>query len=236
MTGSFLNVIIDRLPRGVSIVHPPSHCDSCGHPLSPIDLIPVLSFLWLRGKCRYCQAKLSLRVPLVELATGIVFTLLAMLYGISLQLVMSVVYAGLFISLFVIDMEHGILPDKIVFTGMALSLGFSFLWPGRGPVNALIGGGVGLGLLLIPYVISRRGMGLGDVKLAGFLGLAAGFPSVLVALLLAILAGGAVAIVLVLFRKKGRKDAMPFGPYLVTAGLIAVLWGEPLLKWYLRLF
>lgn len=133
-------------------------------------------------------------------------------------------------------MEHGILPDKIVFTGMALSLGFSFLWPGSGPVNALIGGGVGLGLLLIPYIISRRGMGLGDVKLAGFLGLATGFPSVLVALLLAILAGGAVAIVLVLFRKKGRKDAMPFGPYLVTAGLIAVLWGEPLLKWYLRLF
>lgn len=234
--GSFLNVIIDRLPRGVSIVHPPSHCDSCGHPLAPIDLIPLLSFLWLRGRCRYCQAKLSLRVPLVELATGIIFALLAMLYGISLQLAISLIYAGLFIPLFVIDMEHGILPDKIVFTGMALSLGFSFLWPGKGPINSLIGGGVGLGLLLIPYIISRRGMGLGDVKLAGFLGLATGFPSVLVALLLAILAGGAVAIVLVLLRKKGRKDAMPFGPYLATAGLIAVLWGEPILKWYSRLF
>ncbi|MBI4595582.1 MAG: prepilin peptidase, partial [Candidatus Tectomicrobia bacterium] len=121
-------------------------------------------------------------------------------------------------------------------SGMVLSLGFSFLWPGRDPLNALIGGGVGLGLLLIPYVISRRGMGLGDVKLAAFLGLATGYPLVFVALLMAILGGGTVAIVLVMMRKKGRKDAIPFGPYLATAGFIALLWGEPILKWYLKLF
>ena len=236
MTGSFLNVVSDRLPRGISLVHPPSHCDSCGHPLAPTDLIPLLSFLWLRGRCHYCRAPLSIRVPIVELATGVIFALLTLHYGLSLKLVMSLVYAGLFIPLFIIDMEQGILPDKIVFSGMGLSLGFSFLWPGRGPINALIGGGIGLGILLLPFILSRGGMGLGDVKLAAFLGLATGFPSVLVALLLAILAGGAVAIALVALRKKGRKDAMPFGPYMVTAGLIALVWGEPILKWYLRFF
>lgn len=236
MIGSFLNVIIDRVPEDKSLVHPASHCDKCGHPLAPRDLVPLLSFLWLKGRCRYCAARLPIRMPLVELATGVVFVLLTLVYGISLQLVMSIVYAGIFISLFVIDLEQGILPDKIVFPGMAVALGFSFLWPGKGPVNSLIGGGVGLVVLLLPYVISRRGMGLGDVKLAAFLGLATGFPSVLVALLLAIIVGGAMAIVLVAFRLKGRKDAIAFGPYLVSAGMIALLWGEPIKDWYLNLF
>lgn len=236
MVGSFLNVVIDRLPQDKSLVRPGSHCDKCARALSARDLIPLFSFLWLRGRCRCCHEPIPPRVPLVELATGVVFAMLSLVYGVSLLTVMSIIYAGMLIPLFVIDLEQGILPDKIVFPGMAVALGFSFLWPGRGPVNALIGGGVGLALLLVPYVLSRQGMGLGDVKLALFLGLATGFPSVLVALLLAILSGGLAAIGLVVVGKKRRKDAMPFGPYLVTAGLIALLWGEPILRWYLGLF
>ncbi len=233
--GSFLNVVIDRVPEDKSLLNPPSHCDACKRRLFPWDLVPLFSYLWLRGRCRYCGGAIPLRVPLVEMATGIGFSFLGYWHGFSLPLLFSLVYLSLFLPLFVIDLEKGLLPDKITFPGMVLALAFSFFIPGMGIVRALLGGGVGFGALLLVYILSRGGFGGGDVKLGALLGLAAGFPLVLVSLLVAIIGGGVVAGLLLVTGRKKRRDTMPFGPFLSAGGMVALLWGDTLLNWYWRI-
>lgn len=234
--GSFLNVVIDRLPREQSLVYPPSHCDGCHHPLAPWDLVPLFSYLWLRGRCRYCRASIPRRLPLVELATGLAFAYLGWRYGLSLLLPLSLIYYCLFAAIFVIDLEHQVIPNQLLYPGLALALGFSFLWPGLGPVRALVGGAAGFVALLLPYLLSRGGMGEGDVKLAGLIGLATGFPLVLLTLLLGILTGGVMAVILLVLRLKARKEAIPFGPFLAGAAVVAIFWGELLSRWYSQFF
>ena len=233
--GSFLNVLIDRLPRQGSILFPPSHCEACGHRLSPWDLVPVLSYLLLRGRCRYCRASIPRRIPLVEALTGLIFGLLAWHYGPGWELVSALVYLGLFIPIFFIDLENGIIPDALVFPGMALALGFSFVLGRPLLRDTLAGGGVGFGLMLLPYLLSRGGMGFGDVKFAGLMGLVNGFPLVAVGLLFAFVTGGLLASLLLLFRVKGRKDPVPLGPFLVAGSVFALLWGRQFLDLYLNL-
>ena len=239
--GSFLNVVIDRLPRGESLFSPPSRCEACGRRLSPRDLVPVLSYLLLGGKCRFCRAPVSSRLPLVELLTGGLFAFLGWRLGPGLELFSSLVYVLLFVPIFFIDLEKGIIPDVIVFPGMALALGLALL-DGRA-VSAVVGGGVGFGLFLAIYLLARGGMGPGDVKLAGLLGLINGWPlrtgdigsSVLMAFLLAFVSGGLLASVFLALRLKGRKAPIPFGPFLVGGSFVALLWGQGLLDLYLRL-
>ena len=233
VVGSFLNVVIDRLPRGESLLFPSSRCDACGRRLSTRDLLPVLSYLMLRGKCRYCSVPISWRLPLVELLTGGLFAFLGWRLGPGLELISALVYVALFVPIFFIDLREGIIPDVIVFPGMALALGLALL-EGRA-IPALVGGGVGFGLLLAIYLLARGGMGLGDVKLAGLLGLINGWPLVLVALLLAFVSGGLLASVFLALRLKGRKAPIPFGPFLVGGSFVALLWGQGLLDIYLRL-
>ncbi len=230
--GSFLNLCCDRLPRGGSIVHPASRCDVCLHPLSVKDLVPVLSYIWLRGRCRYCGASIPLRALLLELATGAAYGLLAWHYGLSARLGILLVYAALFLLIFVIDLEHGLILNKVTYPGMALALAFSFLPSGPGVKSALLGGGVGLVLLLVPFLLFHGGLGGGDVKLGAMLGLACGFPEVLVGFLVAVLAGGLVAGALLASGKKGRKDPIPFGPFLVSGAMVALIWGTQLWQWY----
>ena len=233
VVGSFLNVVIDRLPRGESLLFPSSRCDACGRGLSTRDLLPVLSYLMLRGKCRYCSVPISWRLPLVELLTGGLFAFLGWRLGPGLELISALVYVALFVPIFFIDLREGIIPDVIVFPGMALALGLALL-EGRA-IPALVGGGVGFGLLLAIYLLARGGMGLGDVKLVGLLGLINGWPLVLVALLLAFVSGGLLASVFLALRLKGRKAPIPFGPFLVGGSFVALLWGQGLLDIYLRL-
>ncbi len=240
--GSFLNLCIDRLPAGTSIVKPRSHCDKCNRTLTAVDLIPVLSYIWLRGRCRYCGARIPLRDLLVELACGAIFAYLAWHYGLEPELAFAVVYASLFILIFAIDLEQGLVLNSVVLVGVVLALVFSFFWgeydefwPQVGPgivVSALLGGAAGFAIMLLPYLISRGGMGAGDVKLAGFIGLVVAFPQVLVALLVGIIAGGLVAIMLLLLRLKGRKEAIPFGPFLAVGAMVALLWGGQIIDWY----
>ena len=233
VVGSFLNVVIDRLPRGESLLFPSSRCDACGRGLSTRDLLPVLSYLMLRGKCRYCGVPVSWRLPLVELLTGGLFAFLGWRLGPGLELISALVYVALFVPIFFIDLREGIIPDVIVFPGMALALGLALL-EGRA-IPALVGGGVGFGLLLAIYLLARGGMGLGDVKLVGLLGLINGWPLVLVALLLAFVSGGLTASVFLALRLKGRRAPIPFGPFLVGGSFVALLWGQGLLDIYLRL-
>jgi len=240
--GSFLNLCIDRLPLGKSIISPPSHCDACQQRLKTWDLVPLFSYLWLRGRCRYCGAHIPRRLPLVELATALLFALLSWQYGLSLQLAIALIYASLFLVIFVIDLEHGLVLDKVVYPGMALAFVFSFfwpwpelVWPDIGVLSALLGGAIGFGLILIPYLISRGGMGGGDVKLAGLIGLVTGFPLVFFALFLGILGGGLVAIALLISGVKSRKEPIPFGPFLAAAAMVTLIWGPAMYQWYIGL-
>ena len=242
--GSFLNLCIDRLPKDKSIVRPGSHCDSCNQSLKAVDLVPVFSYIWLKGRCRYCGARIPLRSPVVEFATAAIFAFLAWHYGLSLELAFAVIYAGIFIVIFAIDLEQELILNIVVFPAMILAFAFSFfwggfeeLWPKIGPgfvLSALLGGAVGFVLMLLPYLLTRgRGMGYGDVKLAAFIGLMSGFPLVLVALLVGIIAGGLVAVFLLLSRMvKSRKAAIPYGPFLAVGAMVALIWGDKIFHWW----
>jgi len=255
--GSFLNVCIDRLPTGESLIfYPRSHCATCQHPLSAKDLIPVFSYLWLRGHCHYCQAHIPRRLLLVEISSGLLFALSYWCYGLSAQFAVTALYCCLFLVLGVIDLEHKLILNKIVYPAAVVALIISIFLPQPGIisiflpqpgitdislpwpeiVNGTIGGAVGLVFLLIPALISKGGMGWGDVKMAALIGLVTGFPLVLVALLLGIISGGLVAGMLLLLKIKKRKDAIPFGPFLSLATIATLLWGSEILNWYLGIF
>ena len=240
--GSFLNVCIDRLPQNKSIVLPPSHCDACQHRLAAKDLIPVFSYLRLRGRCRYCQASIPRRVFWVELATAIVFALLCWHYQLKPELAVMIFYACLFIIIFVIDLEHGLILNKMVYPGMVVALLLSlYPWPwltesmGMRVAYAALGGSIGFAVFLLIALVSRGGMGWGDVKLAALIGLATGFPLVILAVIMGAILGGIVAVVLMITGRRKRREAIPFGPFLAVAAMITLLWGINIWNWYLGL-
>jgi len=252
--GSFLNVCIDSLPTGESLLFPASRCASCHHRLAIKDLVPIFSYLWLRGRCRYCQTPIHGRLLWVEIGTGILFAYLYWHYGLSAELAVAAFYCCLFLVLMVIDLEHGLILNKVVYPSVAVALVISiFLPPSRvvypdgavalllsslpepGIVQAAIGGGIGFFLFLLIVIISRGGMGWGDVKMAALVGIVTGYL-VFVALFLAVILGGLVAVVLLLFKLKKRKEGIPFAPYLSLGAMITLLFGKSILNWYLGLF
>ena len=166
--GSFLNLCIDRLPLGQSIIGPPSHCPACGRRVSALDLVPFFNYLWLRGSCRYCQARIPIRLPIVELVTGLAFALLYWNFSFDQgpELGVSMVYASFMIVMFFIDLEHRLILNKVVYPGMVVAFvsycvwpdAFSFLWTDLGVVSSLIGGAVGFALLFLPYIIYPKGV------------------------------------------------------------------------------
>ena len=237
--GSFLNVCIDRLPQNKSIVFPPSHCEACQHKLATKDLIPVFSYLRLRGRCRYCQASVPRRLFWVELATGAVFALLSWHYGLNPALGIMAFYACLFIVVFVIDLEHGLILNKVVYPGMVVALLLALLpqpwltqWIVTGIANAALGGAIGFALFLLIAIVSRGGMGWGDVKLAALIGLATGFPLVFLSIIMGAILGGIMAVALVIAKKRKRRQTIPFGPFLAVAAMVTLLWGNIILDWY----
>lgn len=233
--GSFLNVCIDRLPIGRSLVRPPSHCDACQHRLSLKDLIPLFSYLRLRGHCRYCRAPIPRRIFWVEVGTGLLFAFIYWRYGLSVEFAVNAFYCCLFIVLGVIDLEHKLILNKIVYPAAVVALIIDAFLPQPGIINGVIGGTIGFALLLIPALIYRGGMGWGDVKMAALIGLVTGFPLVFVALLTGVVLGGLVGGILLLLRIKKRKEAIPFGPFLSLATIATLLWGGDILSWYLGL-
>ena len=230
--GSFLNVCIDRLPAGESIVRGASHCPNCQHLLAPWDLVPVFSYLWLRGRCRYCGASIPVRVPLVEVATGVLFGFLFWKFGLGVELGIALVYGSILLAISVIDLEHQLILNVVVYPALPLALALSLLSPDPTIASAALGFAVGVAAVSIPFLIYRQGMGMGDVKLGGLIGLMVGYPHVLVALLLAVVVGGVIASLLLVLRIKGRKDAIPFGPFMAAGAFVTLLWGQAILDWY----
>lgn len=245
IVGSFLNVCVDRLPSKKSLIYPPSQCDVCQRRISPKDNIPIISFLFLRGQCRYCGARIPFRVLVLELATGFMFAGLFLNFGKSPAFPVITLYSCILLVLAVIDLEQGLLLNVIVYPSMLLAVFFNIFLPAvilkgysphNGFFNGLLAGAVGFVVLLLPAVISKTGMGWGDVKMAGMIGLMTGFPNVLVAVFGGVILGGIWASLLLLLKKKSRKDTIPFGPFLALGCFFALLWGVKIVEWYLKLF
>ncbi len=233
--GSFLNVCVDRIPENQSINKPPSHCPHCKKRIAFYDLVPVISYLVLRGRCRNCKEKIPFRVFFVELLTGLVFFLIWNRFGQSWQTLVFSIYSALLIVIAFIDLEHHKVLNQLVFPAIWFSLimvpllHFEDFW------SYLAAGLVGFAALFLISVIRPGAMGMGDVKLVIFLGLITGFPDIILLLFMAFVLGGLIAGILLLLKKIGRKDSMAFGPYLALAGFIVLLYGDQIMSWWTRM-
>ncbi len=230
--GSFLNVVAHRVPLGESLVSPGSHCPGCGAPVRPYDNIPVVSWLLLRGRCRNCGMRISPRYPLVELATAIGFAAVVAVRGFDDDLILELPFVAALIALAAIDYDHKLLPNKIVYPLAAYGVIATLLVDQDDLVENLIAGAGAFVFLLAAVIAYPRGMGMGDVKLAGAMGLYLGL-SVIPALLVAFLSGSLVGVV-ILAREgaAGRKKAVPFGVFLALGGIVGVLAGPELIDLY----
>jgi leader peptidase (prepilin peptidase)/N-methyltransferase len=232
LIGSFLNVVVYRLPRGQSLVTPGSRCPSCEHAIAPVDNVPVASWLLLRGRCRHCGASISPRYPLVELITALAFAAVVAVRGFDAQLVLELPFVACLIVLAGIDLDHRLLPNKIVYPMAAYGLIATLLVDTDDVVEHLIGGAGAFLFLLIAVLAYPRGMGMGDVKLAGAMGLFLGL-SIVPAMLAAFLSGTIVGLAII--AREGvaaRKMAVPFGIFLALGGLVGVLAGPELIGLY----
>ncbi|WP_148867325.1 prepilin peptidase [Thermosediminibacter litoriperuensis] len=236
ITGSFLNVVIYRLPRGETVIWGRSHCPACGRVLAWYDLVPVASYLALRGRCRYCGTQISPRYPVVELLTGAVFAALFYRYGPTPALAKYLFLGAVLIAAAFIDLEHYLIPDRLVLAGLAGAAILGFAARDVGVWSSLAGSAAGAGFLFAVVVFSKGGMGCGDVKLAAVAGLFLGWPLAALALFLAVVTGGLAAAALLLLGLKGRKDAIPFGPFIAAGALAAILWGWHIINWYRQVF
>jgi leader peptidase (prepilin peptidase)/N-methyltransferase len=243
LIGSFLNVCIYRLPKGTSIVWPASACPSCGRALSWFENVPVVSFAFLRGRCRTCRSPIAWRYPLVEALTALMFALTWWYYGPTPLLVSRLVFGCALIVLFAIDLEHHLLPDAITLPGIAVGFLFSFLTASAGPgwrsslIGVVVGGGV-LFLIAEGYyrVRHEEGLGMGDVKMLAMIGAFLGWRQVVVVLFLSSVAGAVVGIALTALQGRSMQSRLPFGTFLALAAYVASVAGDSLLTWYLGSF
>jgi len=230
--GSFLNVVIHRLPRGESLVSPSSRCPHCGTPVKPYDNVPVVSWLVLRGRCRHCGGPISARYPLVELATALAFAAVVLVRGFDDDLVLELPFVAALIALAGIDLDHKLLPNRIVYPMAAYGV-IATLLVDRGDLVENLAAGAGAFVFLFAAVLAYpRGMGMGDVKLAGAMGLYLG-SAVIPALLTAFLSGSVVGLAII--AREGaaaRKKAVPFGVFLAIGGIVGVLAGPELVDAY----
>ncbi|HTW42486.1 MAG TPA: prepilin peptidase [Solirubrobacteraceae bacterium] len=235
--GSFLNVVAYRLPRHESIVKPASHCTRCGTPVKPYDNIPILSWLLLRGHCRSCGAPISPRYPLVEALTAALCVGVVLVHHSASEIALGIALILLVVPIALIDLEHRIIPNKLTGLGAALALALGLALDPAGEPGRLIAAAAAGGFFLLAALAYPRGMGMGDVKLAGVMGLFLG-SAVAPALLTALLSGVALGAVVIARNgaHAGRKTAIPFGPFLALGAVVAVFVGPQLVSVYVNHF
>lgn len=241
LMGSFYNVCIYRIPREESIAFPPSHCTSCGTKLIWMDLIPVISYIFIKGKCRYCHEKISPKYPLVELLTGFIFLVLFVKFQLSWTFAAYTILSSILIIATLIDLKYQIIPDGLVIVGAIAGIILSISGLSGDWLNSLIGMLIGGGTFLLVAILSvlilkKEGMGGGDIKLMGMIGLFAGWKLTALSILLSIYLGGIIGGCLLLFRIKKRGDHIPYGPFIAIGTFIAILYGNEIIQWYLQKF
>jgi leader peptidase (prepilin peptidase)/N-methyltransferase len=272
--GSFLNVCIDRLPLRKSLVFPPSHCDACQQRIAMKDMVPILSYLWLRGRCRYCRARIPRRVLLVEVASGLIFFLAFWRFGLSSQFAITAFWSCVFLIIIFIDWEYKLILNRLTYPAAVLAIIIlaidsfipgTVLFPGRifipelSILSGLISGIILLVFFLLIIIIRPGAMGMGDAKLVALIGFVSGFPLVIFSMFIGIFIGGGVAIGILIYKMKknwkdsfrlfrikkwkdglqllfkGRKDEMAYGAFLGIGPIFALLFGNEIVDWYLRL-
>ena len=239
VVGSFLNVVIHRLPKEESLVVPRSHCPACQVPIRVIDNIPIVSFLLLRGRCRACGHPIAWRYPLVEGLTGLLFAMTVAQFGATLPAAFLLAFlCGLVVVSF-IDLDHQVIPNIITLPGIPLGL-VSGLLLGQPPVlDRLIGALAGAGFLYLVLfyggvLYGQEAMGEGDLNLVAMVGAFLGWKAVVITILVGCLVGSAVGLSLIALRRLGRRQHIPFGPFLSLGAVVALFWGDRLISWYLR--
>lgn len=248
--GSFLNVCIYRIPLGQSILTPPSSCPKCKNRLKATDMIPVLSYILLKGKCRYCNEPVSIRYPVVEVFTAAIWLVIYLRYGFTVETAGLIMLFTVLIPVFFIDLKHMIIPNGLVLTGLAggaviflyhvfvkpFGLYESTLWyaPLAGMVSS---SGILFIIAILGLIIYKNdgAMGMGDVKLFMPIGLFLGWRLSLLTLVVTVMLGGITSIILLIFKIKGRKSAIPFGPFIIIATLFTALYGNQFLRWYFKI-
>jgi len=240
LVGSFLNVCIFRLPKKESIIWPGSHCPHCKKPIKFYDNIPLISYILLMGKCRYCKNPISFQYPLVEGTTALCSLFLIMKFGPSLSYLFYFALVAALIVITVIDLYHQIIPDVINLPGIGVGLIASLILPQNTFLNSLIGALLGGGSLFIvgtlyQWFFKREGMGGGDVKLLAMIGAFLGWKAVILTILLSSLIGSITGIIIMVLKGKDFKYAIPFGPFLSLGAVISLFYGESLINWYLYL-
>jgi len=238
--GSFLNVVIYRIPQGKSIVLPASHCPRCQRPIKAYENIPILSYIFLRGRCAGCKERISLQYPLVEATMGLLAALLLAYYGWRWELLLYGSMAAVLLALSVIDIQTCRLPNKIVLTGAIMAVALTLIFFRERWLAMILGGAVGLGLMIIMGLIGnllfrKDTLGMGDVKLAGMMGLFLGHWHTAGMFILGVFIGAVAGSVMILLGGKKWGQRIPFGPYLAMGGLVSLLWGEMIWRWYLSL-
>jgi leader peptidase (prepilin peptidase) / N-methyltransferase len=235
IVGSFCNVIIYRLPLGNSIVTPGSRCRSCGHSIRPWDNIPILSYLILNGRCRFCREPISVRYPIVEFTAGILFFVLYLKFGLTIHFVIYALMASTLVVVALIDLDHKIIPNTITLPGILIGLSLSLRFLPITPLTSLLGVLIGGTLFYLIALISKGGMGGGDIKLIAMIGAFLGWHGSLFTIFSSALLGAVVGMTLMVLGKKGRKDKVPFGPFLSFGAILFMLSGDDLVQWYLEL-
>lgn len=241
LIGSFLNVCIYRIPRDESIAFPPSHCPRCNTNLKWYDLIPVFSFILYRGKCRYCEGEISTQYPLIELFNAIIYLILSYKFNLTIDFLFYAFISSVLIIITIIDIKEMIIPDSLVLTILILSIlhKVSNYILYKNPINLLdsIGGLVlSGGVFIIIILVSKGGMGGGDVTLIGSLGFILGIKYIFLTIFLSFILGAIISIFLLITKIKGKKDPIPFGPFIILGFMITLFWGEKLINWYVNTF
>ena len=230
--GSFLNVVIARLPERRSLLAPRSACPVCGAPIAWYDNVPLLSFVVLRGRCRACATPIPWRYPLVEAMTAVLLAAAWVEFGPTLEFAVAAALLAALLAITVIDLRHQIIPDAITFPGILAGITANVATRHLGWADVALGIVLGGGIFFVIIVASRGGMGAGDMKLGAMLGAFLGWKITLFGLMVGVVLGGAWAVALMALGVRGRKDAIPFGPFLALGGATALFWGEGVVKWY----
>lgn len=238
LIGSFLNVVAIRVLKGESIAFPPSHCTTCGHPLKPLDLLPILSYLSLRGRCRYCHERVSPAYFWGELTTGILFAWAGWMFGWQLETIVALFIISILVVIVQTDLREMIIPNKVIFFGIACGIILRIFIHDLPLWNyglSMLAGGVIIYLigLISSLILKKEAMGGGDVKLFAFVGLMLGFKLLILTIFLASLVGLVGGVLLIISGRSKIGAYIPFGPYIAVGALISYGWGNMLINWYL---